>query len=711
KVEKDHLKHLTGGPSISETFSKMVLRFTDDTYKAITAAGEVRQVAAVSEAEGPFKKVRKLLRKGKNYLKPNIAAFLMRYNLDRRLLIDVTWPGHEGFFYTFFKGKKYGDMVFTIDPLGAQYVEPEEVMLACLGERNLGIWIAEHRQEYYKPGSTELITDIDNRLVDMEHFDIDATPHKSYLDMAVTARFKALADGVRVIPFDLFPRLRMGAVTDAEGGLLPFIQEKHKEDADFAVILPEGLEKGKQYTLTFEYQGKDAVIALGNGNFTLAARTNWYPNTHFGDRATFNITLKTPANLEVVATGNPVDREVKGKILVSRWKSDVPLAVAGFNYGEFKKSVVEDKELNLTIESYANKEVPEVFRGLSDFVVGSINPVRMMEKMRAEAQVGIRVYSKMFGPMPFDRIAITQQPFPTFGQAWPTLVYMPIISYFSSTQLAQVGLAEALGFIKYVCAHEVGHQWWGHAVGWKSYRSQWLSEAFAQLSASMFAQVVYKGTKFVEFWKDERRTALRKNRKRKCPSKIGSITLSQRLNTGRTGNVYNAAIYSKGAFVAHMLRMLMWDHKTGDKKFSAMLQDFLKTHYNSNVSTEDFKRMVEKHITPQMNLDRNGKMDWFFDQWLHGTQIPHYTLKSKVKKAENGKFILTVSITQSKVDDSFKMRVPIYAEFANKKVFRLASAVVKGNSTSQEFNIPLPRKPKRVLLCAMEDVLCTIEGR
>ncbi len=29
-------------------------------------------------------------------------------------------------------------------------------------------------------------------------------------------------------------------------------------------------------------------------------------------------------------------------------------------------------------------------------------------------------------------------------------------------------------------AHEVAHEWFGHKVGWKSYRDQWLSEAFAE---------------------------------------------------------------------------------------------------------------------------------------------------------------------------------------------------------------------------------------
>jgi hypothetical protein len=112
-----------------------------------------------------------------------------------------------------------------------------------------------------------------------------------------------------------------------------------------------------------------------------------------------------------------------------------------------------------------------------------------------------------------------------------------------------------------------------------------------------------------------------------------------------------------------------------------------------------------------MNLDGNGKMDWFFRQWVHGTKIPHYELKYRVGPAENGKFTLSCTVAQSKVDDSFKMRVPVYVIFKGSKLVRLGSVVLKGNSTSPPVTIKLPRKPEQVLLCAYEDVLCTIKGR
>ena len=41
---------------------------------------------------------------------------------------------------------------------------------------------------------------------------------------------------------------------------------------------------------------------------------------------------------------------------------------------------------------------------------------------------------------------------------------------------------------RFFLAHEVAHQFWGQAVGWKSYHEQWISEGFAQFFALLYAE-------------------------------------------------------------------------------------------------------------------------------------------------------------------------------------------------------------------------------
>jgi hypothetical protein len=67
-------------------------------------------------------------------------------------------------------------------------------------------------------------------------------------------------------------------------------------------------------------------------------------------------------------------------------------------------------------------------------------------------------------------------------------------------------------------------------------------------------------------------------------------------------------IYPKGAYILHMVRMMMWSAKNGDQNFRDTMHDFVQTYSGKPASTEDFKAMVEKHMTPEMDLDGNRRM-------------------------------------------------------------------------------------------------------
>jgi hypothetical protein len=211
--------------------------------------------------------------------------------------------------------------------------------------------------------------------------------------------------------------------------------------------------------------------------------------------------------------------------------------------------------------------------------------------------------------------------------------------------------------------------------------------------------------KFIDFWDNQREqiTQATPATGGKPPYTIGPITQGYRLSGAKTGAAYQFLVYPKGAFVLHMVRMMMYDAgATKDERFIAMMKDFLQTHYNQDVSTEDFKRAVEKHMTPEMDVDRNKKMDWFFDQWVYGVEMPSYKLDYSFKE-EGGKVSLVGSVTQSGVSDKFVMLVPLYIDFGKGPIC-LGRFTLAGNKT-QPFNVPLPAKPKSASVNALHDVL------
>jgi hypothetical protein len=715
EVEKHSISIFTGEGAITEQFSKLVLRFSDKTFDEIKSSPNASMKTggpAASQARSAYRDNQELLRKR------------LRDNRELRTLYDLYNPAREGFFTAFIDGKRFNKLVYLVEPLGVQNATPEEVALLSYGETDGGVWAAFHREEEYKKGTAS--SSEDNRLIDITRHEMDAAIKGTHLAVTDRLTFKNLRAGTRVVPFELFRTLRVTRVQDADGNDLSFVQEGKDEDADFGVIMPKPLTEGQTYQFTIQYDGDGALRDSGGGNYILLPRSTWYPgnaNTLFAeDRAIFDMTFHYPKNLMFVGTGAPAGPESReGDLAVAKWSSgQTELAVAGFNFGRFKKKMISDKESGYDVEFYANTEVPDELKAVQNAIdriestgqktmttLGSISTTAMADPALADAQNASRIYNAYFGKLPYSRIAMTQQPAANFGQAWPTLVYMPYLAYVDTTQRNQlIGTRGGTDtFWRYVAPHEIAHQWWGHIIGWDSYHDQWMSEGFAEFSASLYVQFIRGNDKFVDFWEDLRRQIVEASpaTKDRKPYTVGPVTQGYRLNNGKTGGVARFLIYPKGAYILHMLRMMMYaQNKGGDVRFQEMMKDFVKTHFNQPVSTEDFKAIVEKHMTPEMNVDNTGKMDWFFNQWVYGTQVPAYKLEYQL--GSDG--MLNGKITQSGVSDDFVMLVPIYID-TGKGWAKLGAARMVGNTSVDIKNVKLPMVPKRVAVCAMNDVLAT----
>ena len=75
--------------------------------------------------------------------------------------------------------------------------------------------------------------------------------------------------------------------------------------------------------------------------------------------------------------------------------------------------------------------------------------------------------------------------------------------------------------------------------------------------------------------------------------------------------------------------MMMYDQQTGDQRFKETMQDFVKTYAGKSGHARKISRpCVEKHMTPEMDMEGNHKMDWFFNEYVYGTQLPAYKMDS-----------------------------------------------------------------------------------
>jgi hypothetical protein len=718
KSEASSLRLLTREAEFSETFNHMVLRFTDGTYEEIKKAGTA---APASCSLG-------LLSDSSNALRKHL-----RYNLTARILQDVLSGGPGGLFVAFVHGKHYNDKeVFAIDPHGAPSlifpVNPEEVELVTFDENKMGVWGAFHLAAEYKSGSAT--GSQKNAFIHIDHQQLDTTIEKNanLIGKSITT-FSSNADGLRVVPFDLFPSLRVQSVTGENNQPLSFIQEDKKEDADFAVILPKALAAGEKYTITTSYSGKEAVLNEGNGNYFPIAREDWYPNnanSSLGEFTAYDMTFHIPKGMKITATGSLVNESNDGGQNVTIWKSEVPQTVAGFNFGRFKMQEGKLDKPEYLVQSYANEEPPDAIKGLLSSVqgdlpsldnhsagvaLGNMNTTPLIKKELAEGELAIQLYSDYFGPPPFKRLAMTQQTACTFGQSWPALVWLPMCSFYDATVRHGLGLDDDRGYWKIVGPHEVAHQWWGHQVGFSSYRDQWMSEGFADMSASLFVQMIEKDPrKFIDFWNDERQLLTERNAQGFRAIDAGPVTMGYRMSNSRTGGgLTRRLIYPKGAYILHMVRMMMWGRSSGDQLFKETMQDFVKTYTGKAATTEDFKAIVEKHMTQEMDLDGNHRMDWFFNEYVYGTALPSYNLESSFDTNATGDIVLAFKATQANVDPNFRMIVPIYLELTDNRTVMLGRVRLIGNTTIEQ-KVPmkgLKDKPHRAVINYNDDVLAS----
>jgi hypothetical protein len=488
--------------------------------------------------------------------------------------------------------------------------------------------------------------------------------------------------------------------------------------------------KGATVLLRLSYAGDKVLQDGGDKNYFVGARTSWYPNLGiFSDMAQFELVYRVPAGNEVISVGRKTGESIEGKQVITTWKTDAPALVAGFNYGKFKKLEKVDDTSGLAVQVFTNPGTPDIIREINGFFsgggdsdgrvvyvdsggegpLGTVDTARLAEGTMADALNSARLFATWFGPLPQKHVAVTQQSQAFFGQSWPTLIFMPYISFLDGTQRQRLGLTQLQDFVDNVGYHEFAHQWWGHLVGAATYRDQWLEEGFSEFSAALAVQHVQGWPAYERFWSEARKDILDKYPGNDRPHwQAGPISLGGRLSTQRTPSADDPVLYSKGGYVLHMLRLLMREPAAPnpDARFIAMMKDYTKTYAGRLAATGDFQNVVERHMVPALNATGDGKMDWFFDQWVHGTDIPRYVADLKVEKADGDRWRIFGQVKQEGVGQDFRAVVPLQVVFGKNEAATIGMIPMKGEaSVPIDVKIKLPKKPKKALVNAHGEVL------
>ena len=165
----------------------------------------------------------------------------------------------------------------------------------------------------------------------------------------------------------------------------------------------------------------------------------------------------------------------------------------------------------------------------------------------------------------------------------------------------------------------------------------------------------------------------------------GPVVAGYRLNSSDTPVDYQLLVYEKGAFILHMLRMMLADIESGDDtRFREMMRRFVRDHRDVPASTRSFEAAVERAF--------GAPMDWFFDQWVYGVDVPTYRPDLEVSRVADQQppWLLHGTIRQEDVPETFRMPVPILLRFADRPP-QVHHILVDAPSVDVE--IPLPAEP------------------
>ncbi|MGC1615917.1 MAG: M1 family aminopeptidase [Candidatus Acidiferrum sp.] len=715
-VEKQQMARFLGTPVLDQEFLSAYVRFTDDAAEDL-----LRQFHTANLAP-------QLDTRFASLSDPFLAQFNASQSL--RILEDRLSQNPKPYFYAALEGVESGSFDLLFDPQRREQV--------LLGQRR-----KSGDFSYYDTWASYSVPGIVPPQVNFHALDytIDTTvlPDNS-LDATAAVHFRSETSGERILTFQLSRALRAETVTDEQSKPLVYfqnegmnLQQLSARGNDYLhVVLPQPSQKGQEFTVRLHYRG-NVIRDAGNGVLFVGARESWYP--HLGDQADFasyDLIMRWPRHLKLVATGAKIDEQSSGDFRVGHWRSVKPLAIAGFNLGEYASSSLAGDAR--TIDVYANRQLEQALSNRMDVNPDSLpaievpngtprgasraalqpaqpSPADALKHLAKDIDSSIHFYESFSGPFPFRTLSVSQIP-GTFGQGWPGLLYLSTFSFLSPEAQNRAGLSSAgqEAFTDIVPYHEVAHQWWGNVVGWSSYRDQWIDEAIANYLALLFADSRKPSEHALRVWLER----YRKQLEEKVPGsdtpggEIGALTLGNRLNSSKSPDGFEDVIYSKGSWVIHMLREMLRQPgaKDPDERFVALLRSISTKYAYRAFSTDDLQKEIEAVMTPAMDLEGGRSMEWFFEQWVRGTGIPRYSVEFSTHHTEKGE-IVRGKLFQSGVPHYFITSVPLYANNGAGHIVFLGNVVAAGPETSFHFTTKL--QPHKLVIDPQMTLLCTTE--
>ncbi|HET9698567.1 MAG TPA: M1 family aminopeptidase [Terriglobales bacterium] len=742
RVEKRSLGLFTKAAVLEEKLTSAFFRFNDDLADELMAATR-------GEAEDPAAFVNKWDTTVNSLSEADALRLMTSFLNGTTVNGKATSPEGDHMLRARISGEHLGVFDLFFDTDAREQISVGQLTRDQYGRSFFNVWTAfpmrsmrmRARQRVSKTG-TNVTPAALGSTTDLEPEDrLHITDYKmnikvkppSDLDAECVMNADVVQGGQRVILLELSRNLRVSTI-EYNGKPLEYLQNEALEGTALArrgndlvaLIFPETLQTGQKLQLRFVYGGS-VMSDAGGGLLYVGARGIWYPNRGVS-MANFDLEFTHPSEWTLVATGRRVSGQTTEGEMVSRWKSDRPIPLAGFNLGHYQRA--EAKLGNVPIEVYAaqgveknmqmaNKvlvEVPTIGRRVGDdnqtlVTLPGPSPSQHAQQVADRVQKGLAELSEELGPYPYDSLVLSQMP-GRMSQGWPGLIFLSSYVFLTPDEMqrSKIEGADAILYSNLMPIHESAHQWWGDLVGWKSYRDQWLVEALANYCA--LAAMEKNQPKEVQQVLELYRKQLLMSNKDKMPlSDAGPVTLGVRLFSSQFPNGYDAISYGRGTWIFHMLRNMMRDaepksaksENLGDEPFFRVLRKICERYQGKSINNKIVQQVFEEELPESLRFEGRKSLDWFFDEWVNGTSIPKLQVSNvKFTNAAGGSTV-TGKLVQEEAPIELVTSVPIYGVTAKKDLVLLGRVFADGPETT--FRLKAPAGVHRIEIDPYDTVL------
>ncbi len=644
EVEAGQLELFTGNPRLIETFTEAVFVVARDE----AADALLRRPAATTTG------AETLQRAGERYAAWKDSPERRTLGVETGILLDALHdPLYEDYFAGWFMGRQLGPFLLQIDPAAEEQInlgqfvrfdvtpeakhslsrflhrQQQRGQLLGLEVEDLGRWDSWVKSAVRaadgapRPGSQGF---------EPSHYLIDVTvdPRTGHLASRSRVKLRALSGQRRVVRLELHAELEITRLAVAPEGRPATVAGQATADSELfylragntvQVLLPQVPEAGAEVVLDVACEGR--FLERGNAvapevrqaaSWALRDALGWYPRTGANERATYDVTLHWPRRYQLAASGSRTDGGEGHGEHWQRRRMEVPALGFSFEIGRFEMQSmnVGGVRLNVAIDPGTRALVADGAFGELMFTIAD----------------ALSYYQRVFGPYPLDELTVVTVP-RQYSQAMLGLITL------SNQVLVDWGVFGPLLRVQdrgSVVAHEVAHQWWGHLVGWRSYRDQWISEAMANYAALLWAR--HRGLEPavgpVTGWQQELTATLADGR---TIESLGPLVLGERLFSSRSQDAYHGIVYRKGALVLEMLA-----RKFGEDDFLRALEALITAASGRVISTGEFLSLLEGITT--------ADLDGFARQFIFGTGLPEIDYDYAFEPRDDGGWRVRVDARQ-----------------------------------------------------------------